>query len=239
MKQKYKVELAKTLSGHWYTVSDAKGKMIGTFPSATTILQAYPQSEQLTKWIAENGWQESQQIKNDAGIAGTRIHSACDSLEAGETLYEDQYSLKEWVKIKSFVDWHNEYKPELMATEFPVFSLKGKYAGRLDRIYKINGEVVILDLKSSASIYKHFPLQFSSYAKGVEESTDWKIAKTACLQLGASNKNGYRYIEYKNWKEHYKVFESVRVVWQYENFDSLKSPKEPPVLILPDSLKLI
>lgn len=237
--QNYNVTLAKTLAGHWYTVTNTKtGKVLGTFPSSTTILEAYPQSVQLTQWIADNGWQESQRIKSEAGIAGTKIHDACDKLEEGQTLYEEHYSLREWVKIKSFVDWHKATSPKLIAKEFPVFSAKGKYAGRLDRIYEIDGDIVLLDFKSSSSIHEHFPLQFASYAHAIEENTDLKVAKTACLQLGASNKNGYRYVEYEDWKAHYKVFEHVRATWQYSYFDSKKNPKDAPVLVLPDELKL-
>ena len=97
----------------------------------------------------------------------------------------------------------------------------------------------MLDIKSSSGIHEHFPLQFASYAKAVEETTDLKIAQTACLQLGAQNKNNYRFVVYPDWKDHYKVFENVRAVWQYEYFDSKKNAKEPPVLDLPPTLKLL
>lgn len=248
----YIVELADTLSGHWYRVWKAKppktiaglgsdgikGRFIGVFPSSTTILNAYPQSAYLTQWIAEKGWHESQRIKSEAGERGTRIHTASEKLEDGIELLKQNYSLEEWFKIKSFVDWYNEYKPELIAKEFPVFSRKGKYAGRLDRIYKIGGEITLLDIKSSSGIHEHFPLQFASYAKAIEENTDLEIVQTACLQLGAQNKNKYRFVVYPDWRDHYKVFENVRKVWNYDYFDSKKNPKEPPVLELPSTLKL-
>lgn len=248
----YIIELAETLSGHWYNVWKAKppkaiaglgsdgikGRFIGCFPSSTTILNAYPQSPHLTQWIAEQGWHESQRIKSEAGERGTRIHAASDALEDGVEILKQNYSLEEWSKICSFVNWHNEYKPELIAKEFVVFSPKGKYAGRFDRLYKIGGEITLLDLKSSSSIHEHFPLQFASYAKAVEECTDIKIVQTACLQVGAKNKNGYRFVIYPDWKDHYKVFKNVRKVWQYDYFDSKKNPKEQPVLVLPDTLKL-
>ena len=237
------VELAKTLAGHWYKVwrvlpDASKGEYLGVFPSSTTILNAYPQSPQLTQWIAEKGWHESQRIKSEAGERGTRIHTASELLESGTELEEKDYSLEEWFKISSFVDWHKEFHPEMIATEFPVFSEIGRYAGRLDRIYKIAGEVTLLDIKSSSGIHEHFPLQFASYAKAIEETTDLEIAQTACLQLGAGNKNGYRFVVYPDWRDHYKVFEAVRTVWQYDYFDSKKNPKEPPVLDLPSTLKL-
>ena len=216
-----------------------KGKFLGTFASSTTILNAYPQSAHLTQWIAEKGWNESQRIKSAAGEAGTRIHAACDALEDGIELQKSNYSLEEWWKINAFVKWYTEYKPELIAKEFAVFSKKGKYAGRLDRLYKLNGALTLLDLKSSSSIHPHFPLQFASYARAIEEMLpDVKVIQTACLQLGASNKAGFRYVIYPDWKDHYKVFENVRAVWQYDYFDSKKNPKEPPVLVLPEKLSL-
>lgn len=239
----YIVELAKTLSQHWYKVwrqqeDGSKGEYLGVFPSSTTILNAYPQSQFLTKWIADNGWSESQRIKSEAGERGTRIHTACDLLEDGVELLEQNYSLEEWVKINSFVDWFKEYNPELIAKEIAVFSKPGKYAGRLDRLYKIGGEITVLDLKSGSGLHEHFPLQFASYAKAIEENTDIEIVQTAALQLGASNKNGYRFVVYPDWRDHYKVFEHVRATWQYDFFDSKKNPKEPPVLDLPEKLKL-
>ena len=119
-----------------------------------------------------------------------------------------------------------------------VFSKKGGYAGTLDAIIEIGGEIMIIDWKSGSGLHEHFPLQFASYAKAIEENTDLKIIQTATLQLGAINKNGYRYVIYPDWKDHYKVFEHVRATWQYDFFDSKKNHKEPPVLELPSKLKL-
>lgn len=236
-KTNYKIELAKTLSQHYYGVWKGK-KFLGYFPSATTILLSYPTSPQLTAWIAAHGMEEATNIRDEAGISGTKIHAACDMLEEGQTLFEANYTIKEWVKIKSFVDWFHEYKPTMIAGEIQVFSRKGKYAGRVDRIYKINGDTVVLDFKSSSALHPHFPLQFAAYANAIEENSDEVINMTAVLLLGASNKNGYRYEVYPEWKEHYKVFKNVRATWQYDNYGSRKNPKEPPVLILPESLKL-
>ena len=231
----YRIELAKTLSQHWYHVYLGKRK-IGTYPSSTTILNAYPQSPQLTKWIAEQGWSESQKIKSDAGERGTRIHSAIELLLGGGLLYESTYSLEEWVKICAFVEWYHEYKPEIIEKEMPIFSKKYGYAGRLDCIAKVNGEVTVIDWKSSQSLHGHFPLQFASYAKAVEEMTDLKIVNTAVLQMGAKNKNHYKFVVYPDWCDHLKVFLNVKKTWEYDSGND--GDKEPPVLDLPAELKL-
>ena len=237
----YIIELAPTLSGHWYNVwekneAGGKGKFIGVFPSSTTILNAYPQSVQLTQWIAEKGWHESQRIKSEAGERGTRIHIAVEYLLDGKGLSRDNYSLEEWYKIKTFVDWHKEYKPEIIATEMKIFSAKHGYAGRLDIIAIIAEEIYVIDIKTSGSLYDHFPLQFASYAQAVEEMTDLKIQNTAALQLGAKrNKKGFRFVIYPDWRDHLDVFLHVKKTWEYD-YGSRAS--DPAVLDLPNELKL-
>ena len=236
-KTKYRIELAPTLSGHWYQVF-RDNKDLGYFPSSTTILNAYPQSAHLTRWIAEHGMEEAERIRDDAGISGTAVHTAIENLIAGQTLLRVGYSLKEWWKISTFVSWWQEYKPEVLATEVALFSKKYKFAGRVDCIAKINGKITVVDWKTSGSLHEHFPLQFASYAQAVEENTDLKVEQTAVVQMGSKSKAGYKYVEYPDWKKHLKVFTHVYATWKYEYYDSKKNPKEPPVLILPDALKL-
>ena len=240
----YIIELAPTLDHHWYYVWEVetgingallKGKFLGTFPSSTTILNAYPQSPQLTKWIAEQGWNESQAVKSAAGEAGTRIHDAVEALLQGASLRRDKIKLEEWYKLSTFVSWHEKFKPEIIALEMPVFSRKLKFAGRLDCVARIAGEVTLIDWKSSKNVWPQFPLQFASYAQALEEMTDLVIENTACFQMGAKNKDGYRFVLYPDWREHLKVFQNVYETWKY---DYGKRAEDPPILELPDELKL-
>ena len=260
-KKNYIVELADTLSGHYYgvwlrkdrpektevikgnlvlvTPATNKGKFVGYFPSATTILNAYPTSEHLVKWIADNGFHESRAMRDEAGRKGTKIHTAIELLLDGGEIIKESYTIEEWHKLDTFVKWHQDYKPEVIAFEVPVFSKKGGYAGRVDCIAKIAGELYVVDWKSSANIHKSFPLQFAAYANAIQENTDLVINNVAAVQLGAKNKNGYRFVVYPNWKElHYPAFQAVQKTWLYDQYDSLKNPKDLPILKLPFTLKL-
>lgn len=234
-KKQYKIELAKTLQGHFYDVY-LNGKKVDTVPSSTTILQAYPTSEHLVKWIAENGFHESRQLRDKAGIAGSKIHSAIEALLKGGVIYERDYTLEEYNKLYTFTSWYNDVKPEIVELEMPVYSPKHHYAGRLDCIVKIDGKYGVLDWKSSKNLHDSFPLQFSSYAQAIEEITDIKIDFTAVLQLGANNKKGYRYVIYNDWKDDFKVFLSVKKTWEYDQ--SKISEDGPKIIIVPESLRL-
>src|SRR3990167_3573259 len=107
-KKNYRIELAKTLQGHYYSVwqkgpGKIKEKFLGHFPSVTTCLQAYPTSEQLIRWAADKVFAESREIRDAAGRAGSKIHLGIDDLLKGATLQEPSYTTEEWVKLKSFV----------------------------------------------------------------------------------------------------------------------------------------
>lgn len=233
-KHNYRVELAKTLSQHFYGVWEGD-KFLGHFPSITTYLQAYPTSEQLVAWMAKEGYHESREMRDEAGRRGTRIHLAIQDLLEGQVLQEANFTLEEWRKIFTFTEWHKVYKPEILAMELPIFSKKGKYAGRLDCIAKIDGQIVLIDWKSSRNLHNSFFLQIAAYGNAIEEMSDIKIDAAAVLQLGASNKNGYRFEVDEDWRKNYKIFLAVKKTWEYDN---PKLAKEPPVLVLPESLKL-
>jgi len=230
----YTIKLAPTLSGHWYEVR-LEDEVLGYYPSSTTILNAYPQSPQLTKWIAEKGWQESQRIKSDAGARGTSVHTAVEELLNGVELNKVMFALEEWNKINSFVEWYKAYKPEIISLEMPVFSLKYGYAGRTDCIAKIGTKIYVIDWKTSSAIHPNFWLQFASYAQAIEEMTDIKIDCVAGLQLGARNKHHYRFAVEGDWRPMVDVFCAVKKTWEY---DYGRQAFDPPILDLPASLKL-
>ena len=223
-----KIDLAPTLTGHWYKV----GK--GYYPSVTQILTSFPQSPFLTKWVADHGWEESQAIKTEAGEKGTQVHNAVERLLKGAELDQQNYSLPEWWKLNTFWSWYKEYKPEVVQTELMVFSRKYKYAGTIDCVYKTKDGLTLIDFKTSGSIYDHFPLQVAGYAQAYEEMFDQHIYQTAILQLGAKNKNGYRFVIQDNWKENVKPFLAVKKIFDYQYGKGYV----PQIMNLPNMIKL-
>lgn len=242
LKSNHKITLAETLDndGHWYFIECLKHRCHAHrkyFPSSSTILRAYPQSSHLTRWVAETGWNESQQIKRDAGKRGTAVHKAIEFLLTGAELLREGYSLEEWWKISTFIDWYHTKEPKVLASELPVVSIKYGYAGTIDRVYRIEDKLVIVDDKTSGSIYKHFALQTGSYANAFVESTNAPVDATAILQLGAKNKNGWRFVESPEWRADFRVFLGVKSTWEYE-VGYGKPDFKVPVLSLPKTLKL-
>lgn len=240
-KKPYKIELADTLAGHWYRVSLGK-RLIGNYASSTTILKAYPQPEHLTKWVADRGWNESQRIRDEAGLRGTAVHNGIDRLLHGDVLQRGGFSLEEWWRLNAFIKWFQDYHPEILATELPIFSKKYGFAGRTDVVARIGEKVGVGDWKTSGAIYDNFALQVASYATGFEEMYVWNDGKpvrvdfTFICQFGAKNKNAYRYVIYEEWREHFKTFLAVKKTWEYDQ--GIDKDFELPILDLPVELKL-
>ena len=98
----------------------------------------------------------------------------------------------------------------------------------------MNGEVWLIDIKTSNSIHKSYDLQLASYAKGLEESRDIKIDRTAILWLKAQSRGPSKQkkvIQGKGWKllqidEIEKNFELFKLIYKlYE----LENPNTEPI----------
>lgn len=99
--------------------------------------------------------------RNSAAVKGTRIHALADPIARGEEVpYPDELA----GHIESCVRFLNEWQPEVIAAETPVYHEKYLYAGTLDLIVQINHERWLLDWKTSASgAYGDTAFQLAAY----------------------------------------------------------------------------
>lgn len=238
-----------TLSERWYA-KQGTNETTGLpefkfYPSSTWIAGHYPKGTAFYKWLAQNGWNESESIKESAGRRGRQVHQATELLEKNGSLSIDEKLVDDDGKeqplstealdgILSFQKWHDEVKPELLANEMTVFG--ENYAGTLDRIYRIDGVVYIVDIKTSKQIWEEHKLQIASYSHaeidynslGITKS-EWDARKLAVLQLGYPlNKNKYKMtiIEDK-----YELFKVARMIWQNENENAKPLERDYPLTI--------
>jgi len=216
------------------------------FPSVTWIKGYYYTSPYLVKWIADKGLSEAERIKKEAGTKGDRVHQATEDIDKGlEIKIDDNYPNKETGEmeeltadeieaIMSYRDYIDVARPELVANEMTVFGKN--YAGTLDRIFRIDGQIWIIELKASKSIWKDMILQISSYshaeidykALGIADE-EWKNRKLAILQIGYSkNKNRYKLTEVE---DRYDLFEIAYRVWAEENPDAKPKQRDFPLVI--------
>jgi hypothetical protein len=220
-------------------------------PSVSWLVSFYPKGIEFYKWLAERGWDEAESIKKEAGNSGDKIHQASEIIDIkGSIMATDKFMNKERGEleelgydeleaIKSYQEWVDDVKPQVLANEMTVFGkneITG-WAGTLDRIYRIDGQIWIVDLKSSNSIWPSYKVQVSAYSgaeidykmMGITDE-EWQVRKLAILRLG------YKYNKIKKYKfdeveDLNDLFLATCKIWKQENPDSKPKQKDFPLEI--------
>jgi hypothetical protein len=239
-------------------------------PSVTWICSYYYKSPYLTEWIAKQGIDEAEAIRKAAGEKGSRVHLAIEMILNGQefridTKVEDkgrsteqqraesELTYEELLCVKSFIDWRNEVKPDIIATETVVFSEVHRFAGTVDCICRIDGQLYIIDFKTSKNVWKEYELQISAYKRAIENGEnpiyeknpngtqgaliDVSNIKMAILQVGYErNKAGYKFTEVD---DAFDLFEVAQTIWKAEVGDNRPgfTQRDFPIVLSPAAKK--
>lgn len=240
----YKIEENKiTVLDKRYYVKDEK-----YYPSVTTILSIYPKGTYYEDWIKSNGF-NSEIIAAKAADEGSQVHKAAEEFIKGKEIQwldangTAQYSLSVWKMILKFAEFWNRYKPKLIATEYHLFSDEHKFAGTADQIVEINGEVWLIDLKTSNSLHTTHELQLGAYATAWNETHDVKITRTGILWLKAATRTDGKGDDMKGKGWQVKVVDEIEknteMFLKIYDIYRLENPNDKPVIMqYPTSIKI-
>jgi hypothetical protein len=182
------------------------------YPSITYILQYYPKGKHFEDWLKQVG-NNADHIVRKAAEDGTQTHNLCESYLNGEELNflspsgDPKYDTNIWQMFLRFVEFWETHKPTLIETEVHLFSDEWKVAGTCDLIVEINGELWVLDIKTSNNLHTAYDLQTAVYGKCYEECFGNPITRRGILWL-KSAKRGFKKdkMQGKGWE----VVESIR-----------------------------
>jgi len=166
----------------------------GNYPSVTSILSVLddPNDTGLEDWRNRVGHEEADRITREAADRGNALHDFNELYLLNKL---DRKDLKGQAKVlfnrvKRYLD-----QVELtIATEAPLWHVDHEYAGRVDAIVMMDGELTILDHKNSRrpidlgtkfgrrKLLK-YQLQTALYGRALYRMRGWK-AKKGCLIVG-------------------------------------------------------
>lgn len=217
-------------------------------PSSTYILSlGYPKGKYFQEWLKKMG-DEAELVKVLAGEKGSKIHQAVEKLLMGEetedgkihrvgiddkftnptTDKEEELTPEEYDSVWAFTRWWNELnqksKVEIIGVEFTVDSDEYDYAGTVDMLLRIDGELWMIDLKTGQNVYEDYILQVSSYKHAFLEKSEmmraqYEIPQDAEVNLGIiqvgykRNKNGYKFTEVS---DKFQTFLSAKNIFHNE-----------------------
>lgn len=206
---------------HWYESPTKPGVY---YPSVTTV-NVMPKGAHFDKYLADmESYEKSQEVLRELGARGTRVHKLTEILENGGSVdyYEAQQlhgiTPEEFELVQFYVDWRKSFTGELIACELGLVSDTLELGGTVDRIYKVDGKLVLVDLKTSRNtIYPYHWTQVAAYASMYEELYKVKIAEVAILRVTKSRKGGYEYKTKKriDWQKDLKQFKNNLATFKY------------------------
>lgn len=218
------------------------------YPSVSSILNFFPKNAFFHSWLKDVG-HNSDIIAQKAAREGTLVHDAAEKLMLGQEviwLKDDgtvTYSLDVWRMILKFADFWGQVKPELVATEYHLFSDDHKFAGTADIIVKIDGKLWLLDIKTSNSVHTSHYLQLAAYAKAWNETHSEPIEGCGILWLKSNSRSegkkgvikgrGWELKTVDNIDEKFDMFLKVYDIYKMENPDA-----KPTTEKLPTSIKI-
>lgn len=202
------------------------------YPSVTYVLGYYPKGKFFENWLKQVGF-ASDYIVKKAAEEGTQTHELCEAYLNGEELNfldsngRPQYNPDVWQMFLRFVEFWETFKPTLIETEVHLFSDELKVAGTCDLIVEINGELWLLDLKTSNQLQTTYELQTAVYGQCYEECFGKKIDRYGILWLKSSKRKastgkmqgkGWEVVESsRTFEENIGIFKTVKRLFDLEN----------------------
>ena len=192
------------------------------YPSVTYVLSHYPKGKFFEDWLKKVGYSADYIVKK-ASEEGTQVHEMIEAYLNGEELKFlghgiPMYDIGVWQMFLKFVEFWEEYKPTLIEAEVHLFSDKLKIAGTCDMVCEINGELWVIDFKTSNHLQTTYDLQAAIYTQCFEECFGKKVDRTGILWLKSSKRKAAKgKIQGKGWE----MYESPRS--QEENLDLYRS----------------
>jgi hypothetical protein len=194
---------------HWYTKEGKATVPYQGFPSVTTILGILDKPE-LDAWRAKVGPEYALKRQQESSNRGKTIHKLVENTIEGREAKPDNEDQKEM--LDGYSAWIKKYQPTNLESEVFVYSETHKYAGTLDIRCRLNGELWIIDTKTSRRIEPEYGLQLAAYEQASYELIG-EHAKTAILHLTPETQSHYRF---KPTNDPLNVFLALRQVFAWQ-----------------------
>ena len=135
--------------------------------------------------------------KQEAADLGTEIHDWAERYirhklkEKGCEMPEMPERKEVQIGAMAFLDWEKEHKVKFISTERVVYSKKNDFIGTMDIEAIVDGDLVLVDLKSGNGLYNSVCLQTAAYVKADEEESGKEYVGRWAIRLSKETEKEY------------------------------------------------
>lgn len=114
--------------------------------------------------------------------------------------------------LKGFLSWLNAHNVEFEATEVRVVDPEKWYAGTFDAIARIDGELTIIDWKTSTGIWDEYALQLVAYGNAAKVSRGVRATRLMAARFD-KNTGEFEAKDVDNLKHRWEEFQAYRMLY--------------------------
>jgi hypothetical protein len=169
------------------------------------------------------------EVRDKAASIGISVHVLADMLSRGHGTGTEGFEVPEWQipYAKAYLNFLDRYSASsIVSSEKSVLGLEDGYAGTYDLLLQIDGELWLLDIKTSKGYYPEFALQLAAYAhaESIALPDDPvlypmpRIQRTGIVHLRPDlyTDTGWRLIEYPTTDRDYVAFLAALDLYQWK-----------------------
>lgn len=140
------------------------------------------------RWLIANGtafWKSGKALGEEAADIGTLAHAWIEAHLRGTEIGLEALPLLARNAVDAFLEWEKAHNLEVIKTEQTFYNCRLHYAGTADCVAKVDGELTLLDWKTSSGIYMEMAVQAWGYALADEsEHADRLYRQVAVGRFG-------------------------------------------------------
>jgi len=172
------------------------------FPSVTTIMK--PLSRSYYDGVSE-------EMLNNAANRGQIVHNA---IEVWNDFQIEDIPSELCGYFTAYKDWFEKNNPVLKASEMRMYHPLLRYAGTCDQLCEINGELVLIDYKTSSNVIDMmYGVQLEAYSQMLK-AEGINVDKKLVLHLkkdGTYKEHWYPAKDPERWR----VFNALLLIYNY------------------------
>lgn len=207
-------------------------------PSVTTILSRFKESGGLMKWAYSTGREHGRlealgqdaptglyDVSGKAADIGTAAHAmveahirggnpqACLSLLS----LSPEDAAKADNAYRTYLDWAAMSKLEVIEQEIPLVSEQYRFAGTPDAIGLVNGQLCLVDWKTSNAVYGDYLVQIAAYRQLWEENNpDRPLAGGFHLCRFSKDYGDFAHHYFRELDNAWEMFKHLRAAYEYD-----------------------
>jgi hypothetical protein len=192
-------------------------------PGTTTIIGRFKDSGALMYWAWQQGKEgkDFRETAEAAASAGTLAHLMVedylkDTITPTDPLISDDIRAKADSAFNAFLAWERQSNLKVISLEQPYVSHQHRYGGTPDGIVEVDGQLAILDIKTSSDVYRDHLIQVAAYRGLYEEVTGKQVTGGFHILRFAKENGDFSHHYYSELNDAWHMFLHLRAAYSLD-----------------------